>query len=72
MPMYYFDVLMDIGLSIDRVGSELPDGAAVKKEGKALMLEVARDRDRAGGSGNVRLNVRDGEDASVCTGKVEV
>jgi hypothetical protein len=36
--MYYFDVLSDTGLSLDDVGSDLPNKAAVEKEVKAVML----------------------------------
>jgi hypothetical protein len=70
--MYYFDVLSDTGLSIDDVGSDLPNKAAVEKEAKAVILELARDRDCAGGSSYVLLNVRNEDGASVCTGKVKV
>ena len=60
MPRYFFDIADGDRVFRDAEGSELPDDAAAKREGKQALADMGRDIIPVGGSDtNLSVVIRD-------------
>jgi hypothetical protein len=72
MPKYYFDVLLDTGLTIDNIGTDLASAAAAEREATALLVELARYKHRSSNSSDIEVIVRSENDEPLLAGKLSV
>ena len=70
MPHYYFDISFELDTVLDSEGMVLADFPAVRLEACALMMELSRDRQRKGESGDIAVTVRDAARLPIAAGKL--
>jgi hypothetical protein len=72
MPRYYFDVLLDTGLTIDHIGTDLPDMTTAGREASGLLVDLAREQHRDGRSSNISVTVRSEDNTPCLAGTISV
>jgi len=70
MPHDYFDISFELDNALDPEGMVLADFPAVRREACALMMELSRDQQRKGWSGDIAVTVRDAARLPVASGKL--